>query len=214
VRHNLKFRSAENGQLWWKFGLQILPVLLLGGILLAITFALMPPVDNPILTVILAAITMILFIAMLTFREQQGWNLPLYLGFSVSLGAVIASLGTDPVGTFKFEPLWLVLPCLGVGAIAGSWLGSRSGEIGVILWLVCWVYLLGWAALIFLQLDPVFYLTWSAVGLVLFTGLAAIWFSHMADQLKQQSSISAAIDLYLICINLYLAATILLSVEL
>jgi FtsH-binding integral membrane protein len=68
--------------------------------------------------------------------------------------------------------------------------------------------------LIFLQLDPVFYLTWSAVGLVLFTGLAAIWFSHMADQLKQQSSISAAIDLYLICINLYLAATILLSVEL
>jgi hypothetical protein len=213
VRHNLKFHSAEKSQLWWKFGLQILPVLLLGNILLAITFALMPPVDNPILTVILSAITMFLFIAMLTFREQQGWNLALLLGFSVLLGAVISALGTGPGETLGYEPLWLLLPCLAIGAIAGSFLSSRVGEVGAILWLISWVYLLGWAALIFLQLDPIFYLTWSVVGLLLFTGLAAVWFAHLELHLAQRSSVSVAIDLYLLGINLYLAALILQSLH-
>jgi hypothetical protein len=137
----------------------------------------------------------------------------LLLGFSASLGAVLSLLARGNTQSVGYEPLGLVLACLAAGAVAGLWMGSRFGEFGVILWIVSWAYLLGWAALIFLKLDPVFYLTWSLVGLVLFTGLAAVWFANMRYHLKTLSSVSTAIDLYLISVNLYLAAMILLSVD-
>ena len=199
--------------MWWQFGLQVLPVLLLGGLVLVITSSFEPPGSVPILMVILAATSILLFIALLTFRERPGWNLALLLGFSASLGAVIALLGTGSHATLGYAPLWLVLPCLAFAALAGKRLGSGVGEIGAILWLVSWVYMLGWAVLIFLQLEAVFHLTWSVVGLVLFTGIAAVWFANMERNLAQRSSVSVAIDLYLVCLNLYLAALILQSVQ-
>jgi FtsH-binding integral membrane protein len=173
----------------------------------------MPLGGIPILTVILAAVTILLFIALLTFREWQGWNLALLLGFSAALGAVIALLSPDSQAPLGYTPFWLLLPCLVFAALAGTWLGSRVGEIGAILWLVSWVYLLGWAALLFLELEAVLYLTWSVVGLVLFTGVAAVWFANMEQHFAQRSSVSVAIDLYLVCLNLYLAALILQSVQ-
>ncbi|MGD2162042.1 MAG: Bax inhibitor-1 family protein [Anaerolineales bacterium] len=199
--------------MWWKFGLQILPVLFMAGFVLGLSYVITPSLDSPVLMISFTAVTVLFFIAMLTFREQYGWNLGLLLGFSAALGGLLSVLATGRGQVVGYEPIWLVLGCLAAGAVAGLWMGSRFGEFGAILWLVSWAYLLGWAALIFLQLDAVFYLTWSVVGLALFTGLAAVWFSHMRDQLEKRSSVSAAVDLYLICINLYLAGMILLSVD-
>lgn len=199
--------------MWWQFGLQILPVLLLGILILGTAYTITPVSSDPVLTLIFASLAVLFFMAMLTFREQYGWNLALLLGFSGALGTVFSFLSAGSMLAVGFESIWIVLLSLSIGASAGRWLGEHFGEFGVILWLVSWAYLLGWAFLIFLELDPVFILTWSGVGLLLFTGLSGVWFANMEAHFKQRSSVSAAIDLYLISINLYLAAMILQSIQ-
>jgi FtsH-binding integral membrane protein len=169
--------------------------------------------NDPALTIIFVATTVLFFIAMLTFREQCGWNLGLLLFFSASLGGFLSRLVSDHVQATGYEPIWIVVGFLAAGAVAGLWMGSRFGEFGIIMWIFSWAYLLGWAVLIFLRLDTAFYLTWSVVGLMFFTGLAVVWLANIVGHLKRRSSVSAAIDLYLICINLYLTTMILLSLD-
>jgi FtsH-binding integral membrane protein len=186
----------------------------MGGIVFGLAYTSIPEIDDSILVISLVAVTVLLYIAMLTFREQYGWNLSLLLFFSASLGSVFGLHLSNTTLHVSLEPFWFVIPCLAVAATCGHWIGDRFSELGVILWLVAWGYLLGWAVLIFLRLDPVFALTWSLIGLLLFTGLASVWFANMGAHFHQRSSVSAAINLYLICINLYIAALILQSLQL
>ncbi len=176
-------------------------------------FILTPSFESASITLILAAVAILFFGGLLTFREQYGWNLGLLLGFAAALGAAFSQLAGELAQFVGFELLGILFLCLLVGAGVGRWLSDRFDEFGVILWLVSWAYLLGWAALILLRLDPIFYLTWSAVGLVLFTGLTATWFSNMELHLSRSSSVSAAVDIYLISVNLGIAALILLSTQ-
>ncbi|MDF1499370.1 MAG: hypothetical protein P1P76_02735 [Anaerolineales bacterium] len=150
---------------------------------------------------------------MLTFREHYGWNLALLVGFSGALGALFSSLSIGWVPTVGYRPFLIVLLSLIVAGLGRRSMGTRSGEFGVILWIVSWAYLMGWGVLIILRLEPVFYLTWSVVGLLLFTALAAVWFANLEGHLRGRSGVSAAIDLYLISLNLYLAAVILQSTQ-
>lgn len=186
----------------------------MGGFIFGLAYTSMPAVEDPVLMTVILVSTMLLFIAMLTFRERRRWNLGLYLGFSASLGAVFALPLSDTVLSLTFEPFWFVIPCLAVAAAFGHWIGDRFGELGLILWLVAWGYLFVWAVLILLHLDPVFTVTWSLIGMLLFTGLAAVWFANMGSYFQRGSSVSGAINLFLICVNLYVAAFILQSVQL
>lgn len=199
--------------MWLQFSLQILPVLLLGGLVTWLAFVFTPPFDSLVVTLILVAVAILLFGGLLTFRENYGWNLGLLFGFAAALGAAFSQLSNGLSQSSSIGLFGIIVLCLLAGGGLGRWLGDRFEEAGVILWLVSWAYLLGWVGLVLLGLDPVFYLTWSAVGLVLFTGLAAVWFSNLEDHLRNPSSVSSAINIYLIGINLGIAALILLNVQ-
>ena len=123
----------------------------MGAIVFGLAYVNIPEIDDPILVMGLVAVTVLLYIAMLTFREQYGWNLGLILSFSTSLGSVFGLHLSNTTLHVSLEPFWFVIPCLAVTAASGHWIGDRFSELGVILWLVAWGYLLGWAVLIFLR---------------------------------------------------------------
>jgi hypothetical protein len=60
-----------------------------------------------------------------------------------------------------------------------------------------------------LELDPVFRQVWAGFGLVLFACMSAVWFSNYPLVKDRLSGTSLGIDLYLLTINLSLAARIL-----
>ena len=214
VRRSLTSLNGEKDSVWGRFAVQVLPPVILVGLSQWIAYMSTPASTDSTFILIVAAITGLLVIATLTFRERHGWNLWLLLGSSVGSGSTISLLtrGTNLIPDSK--PFLIVLVCLALGASTRKWFGVKGSELSVILWLVSWVYLSGWVALRLLRLDLVLYVTWSIVGVALFTGISGVWFATMADEMNKRSSVSLAIDLYVIGINLFLAGMTLFSVSL
>jgi hypothetical protein len=78
-------------------------------------------------------------------------------------------------------------------------------EVGIGLWLLSWAYLMGWAVIAFLGLDPVFTTAWAGAGVLIFSGLAAAWFSSLESQLDAQPGPALAADLFFLFLNLTIA---------
>lgn len=83
-------------------------------------------------------------------------------------------------------------------------------EVGMGLWFLTWIYVLGWAGLILLHLDPIFHMVWASFGLVLFAGMSVVWFSNTKSTLDRLPGSALGTDLYLITLNLILASRFLL----
>jgi hypothetical protein len=109
---------------------------------------------------------------------------------------------------------WLLSALLAALVFAlSAWLGRRMGsrmrEVGIGLWLLSWAYLMGWAVIAFLGLDPVFTTAWAGAGVLIFTGLAAAWFASLESQLDDQSGPALAADLFFLFLNLTIALRVL-----
>jgi len=109
---------------------------------------------------------------------------------------------------------WLLSAGLAVLVFAlSAWLGRRLGsrmkDAGIGLWLLSWAYLMGWGVIAFLELDPVFTTAWAGAGVLIFTGLAAAWFSSLESQLDAQPGAALAVDLFFLFLNLTIALRVL-----
>ncbi len=196
---------------WTRFFLQVVPFSLLG--LLASLVGLWFGPHEPGSTFMLLAgvISLLLFIALMTFKSVPGWNVGLLAALGLALGVFLRALAAEVMFS-----AWLLSVGLGVLVFAltawlGRRLGSRMRDVGIGLWLLSWAYLLGWAVIAFMGLDPVFTTAWAGAGVLIFTGLAAAWFASLETQLDAQPGAALGVDLFFLFLNFTIALRVLLG---
>jgi len=190
---------------WTRFLLQVVPFSLLGllGSLAGLWFGPQEPGSTFIL--LSGVISLLLFIALMTFKSVPGWNVGLLAALGLALGVFLRALaGEVRISTWLLSAVLAVL-VFAPTAWFGRRMGSRVRDVGIGLWLLSWAYLLGWAVIAFVRLDPVFTTAWAGAGVLIFTGLAAAWFSSLESQLDTQPGAALAVDLFFLFMNLTIA---------
>jgi hypothetical protein len=194
------------------FALQGLPVFglalgatILGNMLLAVYVT--KPWQLPLLLV-----GALLFVGLLTFRKTRIWNLVLLLALSLVAGVLTGVAFTDGGGAWG-AVLSMTCALLILALLLGTYLsGKISGGLRS-LYLLTWFYLAGW--LLILIWDPALWLRilWVVIGVIIFTGLAVIWFSEWEG--KEITSGVLAVpegcELYILALNIAIALRVLLA---
>lgn len=194
---------------WTRFFLQVVPLSLLGllGSLAGLWFGPQDPGSTFML--LTGVISLLLFIALMTFKSVPGWNVGLLAALGFTLGVFLRAMAAE-----VRISAWLLSAVLAVLVFAiTAWLGRRMGfrmrDVGTGLWLLSWAYLLGWAVIAFLGLDPIFTTAWAGAGVLIFAGLAAAWFASLEPQLDAQPGAALAVDLFFLFLNLTVAVRVL-----
>jgi len=156
----------------------------------------------------LAILALVEFAALLTFRRER-WGWAVLLAFALTAGVLLRLLITP------WHPDWSL-------ALAASvaWpsivipLGWKSGaglqKLGWVTWAAAWVYILSWIALQLIVGRTVGQAAWGAAGLVIFSALTLTWSAALPTRQLSEPASSIAGEIYLIGMNLSLAATMLL----
>jgi hypothetical protein len=194
---------------WTRFLLQVVPFTLLGllGSLVGLWFG--PKEPGSTFMLLAGVISLLLFIALMTFKSVPGWNVGLLAALGLALGVFLRALAAEAMFSAWLLSALLAALVFALSAWLGRRMGSRMREVGIGLWLLSWAYLMGWAVIAFLGLDPVFTTAWAGAGVLIFTGLAAAWFASLESQLDDQSGPALAADLFFLFLNLTIALRVL-----
>ena len=156
-------------------------------------------------------VSLLLFIALMTFNSVPGWNVGLLAAIGLALGVFLRALATEAMISAWLLSAGFAVLVFALSAWLGRRLGSRMRDVGVGLWLLSWAYLMGWAVIAFLGLDPVFTTAWAGAGVLIFSGLAAAWFASLESKLEPQSGPALAVDLFFLYLNLTIALRVLFA---
>ena len=139
-----------------------------------------------------------------TFR-QSVWAPLLLVGLSLAVGLLATRLGV------LAEPAAWLLPALVAfaGILAGAVLGRSVRNLFqwtyTPIWIAAWLVVIGTAALQLARFPLEWILLAAGVVVLVFLALATAWFAR----LEADPPPLAALDLYLIGLNLFLAAAVL-----
>lgn len=196
---------------WTRFLLQVVPFSLLGllGSMVGLWFG--PQESGSTFMLLAGVISLLLFIALMTFKSVPGWNAGLLAALGLALGVFLRALAAEVVFSAWLLSAGFTVLVFALTAWLGRRLGSRMREVGIGLWLLSWAYLLGWAVIVFMSLDPVFTTAWAGAGVLIFTGLAAAWFASLEAQLDAQPGAALGVDLFFLFLNLAVALRVLLG---
>lgn len=196
---------------WTRFLLQVVPFTLLGllGSLVGLWFG--PKEPGSTFMLLAGVISLLLFIALMTFKSVPGWNVGLLAALGLALGVFLRALAAEVMFSAWLLSALLAALVFAVAAWIGRRMGSRMKEVGIGLWLLSWAYLMGWAVIAFMNLDPVLTTAWAGAGVLIFTGLAAAWFSSLESQLDAQPGPALGVDLFFLFLNLTVALRVLLG---
>jgi hypothetical protein len=195
----------------WTFAATILPPLLAALIASGLGAAALSPRITTGSVVPVALFGLLLFVAMMTFKRARGWNAGLLVAVSFAAGGVVTWLFEDRIGGSWLGAVSAAVLILAISAVAGRRVGPRLAGIGAWLWLLSWIYLFGWVVVAVLHLPPGWILAWAAGGLVVYGGLSATWFAGFDPVPADPSGTAWAVDLYLLGLNLAIAARVLLA---
>jgi len=156
----------------------------------------------------LAILALVEFAALLTFRRER-WGWVALLALALTAGVLLRLLITP------WHPDWgLAL------AASVAWpsivipLGWKSGaglqKLGWVTWAAAWVYILSWIAFQLIVQRPLAWAAWGAAGLMIFSALTLTWSAALPTRQSSEPASSIAGEIYLIGMNLGLAATMLL----
>ena len=196
---------------WTRFLLQVVPFSLLGllGSLLGLWFG--PQEPGSTFMLLAGVMSLLLFIALMTFKSVPGWNVGLLVALGLALGVFLRALAAEVMFSAWLLSAGLAVLVFTVAAWLGRRMGSRMRDVGIGLWLLSWAYLMGWAVIAFLGLDPVFTTAWAGAGVLIFTGLAAAWFASLETQLDAQPGAALGVDLFFLFLNFTIALRVLLA---
>jgi len=194
---------------WTRFLLQVVPFSLLGllGSLVGLWFG--PQEPGSTFMLLAGVVSLLLFIALMTFKSVPGWNVGLLAALGLALGVFLRALAAEAMFSVWLLSAGLAVLVFAAAAWLGRRMGSRMKEVGIGLWLLSWAYLMGWAVIAFMGLDPVFTTAWAGAGVLIFSGLAAAWFSSLESQLDAQPGAALAADLFFLFLNLTIAIRVL-----
>ena len=141
-----------------------------------------------------------------TFRNTP-WATALLIGLSLPVGLLAARL---PIGA---KPATWLGPAIaaGAGITAGAAVGRALqrflGGLYSAIWLAAWIVVLATVAVQLVGTPGEWLETAAGAVLLVFLALAAAWFAR----LEPDPPPLAALDLYLIGLNLFLAASVLIG---
>ena len=194
---------------WTRFFLQVVPPSLLGLLGCLAGLWLGPREPGSTFMLLAGVISLLLFIALMTFKSVPGWNVGLLAALGLALGVFLRALAVEVMFSAWLLSAGLAVLLFALTAWFGRRLGSRMRDVGIGLWLLSWAYLLGWAVIAFMGLDPVFTTAWAGAGVLIFASLAAAWFASLESKLDTQSSPALAVDLFFLFLNLTIALRVL-----
>lgn len=189
------------------FLLQVLPATVMALVATFVGAAL--PIGG-FLRMPLLLVGVLLFAGLMTFRRTRGWNLVLLLGLAVAAGALMGP-ALDAAHVSWTSAIVLMVALIGMAALIGKALRDRLHRAGFILWVLAWIYLAGWLIGGLLRPDELLRILWACAGLVVFGGLATVWFSRLGSEEIPPRGLSVALgcDLYLLGLNIAVAGQVL-----
>ncbi len=196
--------------LFTRFALQVFPFTILGLVASGLSIWLWPTSTAPGSLILKGLSLFLSFVGLMAFKRVSNWNVFLLIIFAFFMGLFATLIFPEK----RVEACWgvLVLSLFVVTAcslMGWNWKG-RWREIGISFWLLAWAYLLGWVAFLILQVDPIFQKVWGGFGLSVFAGMTMVWFSTGESAIKTSPGSALGIELYLLILNISLAAWILL----
>lgn len=155
-----------------------------------------------------AIVALLLFLAVLTFKQTPGWNTGLLVAFAAVAGGFVGAF--FPATASKAGAIVVVL--LGLSALLSRGRWASRAVTRRLFWMLSWLYIAGWPVLLFAGAPMTFRLGWAAGGVVVFIGLATAWLAARSWQGSAgQAGTAAGIELYLIGLNLLLAGSAVLD---
>jgi hypothetical protein len=139
-----------------------------------------------------------------TFR-QSVWAPLLLVGLSLSVGWLATRLGMLAEPAAWLQPAAGAFGGILAGAVVGRSLRSLFRWTYTPIWIAAWLVVIGTAALQLARFPLEWILLAAWVVVLVFLALAAAWFAR----LETDPPPLAALDLYLIGLNLFLAAAVL-----
>ena len=196
---------------WTRFLLQVVPFSLLGLLGSLVGLWLGPQDPGSTFMLLAGVISLLLFIALMTFKSVLGWNVGLLAAIGLAIGVFLRALVAEAIISAWLLSAGLAVLVFALSAWLGRRMGSRMRDVGIGLWLLSWAYLMGWGVIAFLELDPVFTTAWAGAGVLVFSGLAAAWFSSLETQLDAQPGAALGVDLFFLYLNLTIAIRVLFA---
>jgi hypothetical protein len=83
-------------------------------------------------------------------------------------------------------------------------------KLGWVTWAAAWVYILSWIAFQLIVQRPLARAAWGAAGLMIFSALTLTWSAALPTRQSSGPASAIGAEIYLIGMNLSLAATMLL----
>ena len=155
----------------------------------------------------LAILALLAFAALMTFRRVRTWPTLLLLTLALVAGGLLRLMLPE------MRPDWPWALAAGVGIpLVGVPLGWKAGprlaSVGWGTWAAAWVYILGWVGWQLLGLGQTMRPYWGIAGLIVFSALTITWASSLAARRPEETEGSVASELYLIGLNLGVAALV------
>lgn len=145
---------------------------------------------------------LVIFLALLTFKQVPGWNVALLTAFAAVGGGFVAALFPKALGWGALAAAALLV----TAAIVSSGRIASAPWMARLAWALSWIYLAGWPILAILRAEKTARVGWAAGGLLVFFALAACWFAGRPWLQEEDVGAPLAIEVYLIGLNLLLAA--------
>ena len=153
----------------------------------------------------LAILALLEFAALMTFRRARPWSTALLTAFALTAGMLVRLM----LPGIRLAWPWalaasLSIPLLGIplGWVAGD----RLRWMGWLTWVAAWAYVLGWIAWQVLVESPLARVPWGMAGLAIFSALTLTWSAALPGREPREPEASSASELYLIGLNLGIAA--------
>jgi hypothetical protein len=156
----------------------------------------------------LAILALFEFAALLTFRRER-WGWAVLLAFALTAGALLQVMLTP------WRPDWGLALAASVAwpsiVIPLGWkTGAGLRKLGWVTWAAAWVYILSWIAFQLIVQRPLARAAWGAAGLMIFSALTLTWSAALPTRQSSGPASAIGAEIYLIGMNLSLAATMLL----
>ena len=194
-----------------KFALRLLPVFLSAVAATVLGYVLAPGQVTPTAQIVSIITALIFYSTLITFRKVPGWSFCFLIVFGFAVGRTAAVLATPTSNASGMVvPVLMAMVLLVLAGISGRGFQIGFAVFGRLLWLGGLIY---WAGLILLTMVPVELLLrdlWLGGGIVLFTGMAASWFANLRQEEIDTDYVKLSSELYLLGLNLWLGANLLL----
>jgi hypothetical protein len=190
------------------FAVRVLPVYLLALALTGVGAAALAPHLPPAWRMPLGILLLLEFAALLTFRRTRNGSAALLFALALTAGALVGlMLAEGPLHWSRAVLAGVGIPLL---MLPLGWrAGPRLRPLRWVTWMAAWGYILGWVAWQLLAPGSWARPAWGVAGLMVFSALAATWASALPARMPNEPEASLGFELYLIGLNLSLAATTL-----